>query len=69
MSSNTSSSRDVESLQSAVKGRAFLFDRSALSSRVVDEGDVTEVDEDEVFALRPYNLDLKTWKESLIGKL
>ena len=48
LSSNTSSSRDVESLQSAVKGRAFfLFDRSALSSRVVDEGDVTEVDEDD----------------------
>ena len=47
VSSNTSSSRDVESLQSAVKGRAFLFDRPALSSRVVEEGDVTEEDEDD----------------------
>ena len=45
--SNTSSSCDVESLQSAVKERAFLFDRSALSSRIVEEGDVTEEDEDD----------------------
>ena len=40
LSSNTSSSCDVE------------FDRSALSSRVVEEGDVTEEDEDDGDGIR-----------------
>ena len=45
LSSNTSSLCDVESLQLAAEGEKHI-DRSALSSRVVKEGDVTEEDED-----------------------
>ena len=48
LSSDTSSSCDVESLQLAVEGEgSFKFDRSAQKSRVVEEGDVTEEDEDD----------------------
>ena len=42
LSSDTSFPCDVESLQLAVKGKAL----SVLSSRVVEEGDMTEEDED-----------------------
>ena len=44
--SNTSSSCDVESLELAVEGEDSYFDCSALSSWVVEEGEVTEGDED-----------------------
>ena len=48
LSSNTSSSWDVtcKSLQLAVEGEdSFKFDRSALSSRVVEEGEATKENE------------------------
>ena len=46
LSSNTSSSWDVKSLQLAVEGEdSFKFDRSALWSRVVEEGGATKEDE------------------------
>ena len=50
--SNTSSSCGFESLQLAVEEECSLFDRSALSRRVVEEGDVTEEDEDDEDDLR-----------------
>ena len=34
------------------RGRLFYFDRSALLSRVVEEGDVTEEDEDDEDGIR-----------------
>jgi len=47
LSSDTSSSCDLESLQLAVeRERSFKLDRSALLSRAVVEGDVAEKDED-----------------------
>ena len=47
LSSNTSSSCDVESLQLAVeRERSFKLGRSALSSQVAVEGDVAEKDEE-----------------------
>ena len=48
LSSHTSSSCDVESLQLAVEGE----DRLALSSRVMDKRDVTEEDEDDEDGIR-----------------
>ena len=51
LSSDTSSC--VESLQLAVEGEgSFNIDRSALSSRVVKEGDVTEENEDDEDGIR-----------------
>ena len=51
--SNDTSSRNVESLQLAVEGEgSFKFDRSAQKSRVVEEGDVTEEDQDDENGIR-----------------
>ena len=49
LSSNTSSSCDVESLQLTVEGEGSFNSivQLALSSRVVEGGDVTEKDEDD----------------------
>ena len=53
LSSITSSSCDVGSLQLAVEGgRLFKFDHSALSGRVVEEVDLTEEDEDDKDGIR-----------------
>ena len=53
LSSDTSSSCEVESLQLALEGEGSLkFHRSALSSRVVEEGDVTEEDEEDEDGIR-----------------
>jgi len=53
LSSNTSLSGDVESLQLAVeRERSFKLDRSALSSGVVVEGNVAEKDEDNQDGIR-----------------
>ena len=54
LSSDTSHSCDVESLQLAVEGEGSFteFDLSALSSRVMEAGDVTEKDEDDEDGIR-----------------
>ena len=53
LSSNTLSSWDVKSLQLAVEGEgSFKFDRSALWSRVVEEGEATKEDEKDKDAIR-----------------
>ena len=56
LSSGTSSSCDVESLQLAVEGkggeRLFKCDRSTLSSQVLEEGDLTEKDKDDEDGIR-----------------
>ena len=65
LSSDTSSSCDVESLQLAVEGEgSFNSIVQRYSSRVVEEGDVMEEDEDEIYALWPLNLDSKARKQS-----
>ena len=53
LSSDTSSSFDVESLQLAVEGEgSFNSIGQRLSSRVVEEGDVAEEDEDDEDGIR-----------------
>ena len=54
LSSDTSSSCDVESLLLALEGEGSFNSshRSALSSQVVEEGDVTEEDEDHEDGIR-----------------
>ena len=53
LSSDTSSSCDVESLQLAVEGEgSFNSIVQRESSRVVEEGDVTEEDEDDEDGIR-----------------
>ena len=53
LSSNTSTSCDVELLQLVVEGEgSFNSIAQALSSRVVEEGDVTEEDEDDGDSIR-----------------
>ena len=53
LSSDTSSSCDVESLQLALEGEgSFISIFQRYSSRVVEEGDVTEEDEDDEDGIR-----------------
>ena len=61
LSSDTSSSCDVESLQLAMEG-SFNSIVQRWSSRVVEEGDVTKEDEDDKDGIR--FVTLESWFES-----
>ena len=51
------------------RGRLFQFDRSALSSRVVEEGDVTQENEDDKNCIQFVTLECQFENKEAVGKL